>query len=211
MSKQADGTATKPALGAHVLVLFGPSGAGKTTLIQALLGWPSLCQRLYRPVAYTTRAQRSHEVDGVAYHFVDDATFRKMSDDGEFLEVGSFGGNLYGTSLNEIVYAHELGLISVLDLNMDGCKSMDAEVRGQGRVRPTYVVVTAGRECLRSRMAARGDGPTAVDTRDRAYNDILGYASTLCADLRLENDDLAATTHRLVDFVERLVMEVAVD
>jgi guanylate kinase len=78
--------------------ISAPSGAGKTSLVNALLKDnkdPLLCVS----VSHTTRARRPGEVDGVNYHFVPVETFRSMQQDNAFLESAEVFGNFYGTSL----------------------------------------------------------------------------------------------------------------
>lgn len=79
----------------RLLVLSGPSGVGKDTVIRRLL---ELRPRLARPVAYTTRDPRPGEVGGREYSFVDEAEFRERQRRGEFLETAEVHGHLYGTS-----------------------------------------------------------------------------------------------------------------
>ncbi len=77
-----------------LLVLSGPSGAGKTTLCSALLRAE---QRLFRIVTCTTRPPREGEEDGIDYHFLSPAGFREREERGEFLERAEVYGNRYGT------------------------------------------------------------------------------------------------------------------
>src|SRR6267143_409152 len=87
-----------------LFVVTAPSGAGKTSLIDALTREdPSL----KFSVSYTTRAPRPGEKDGVDYHFVDDATFLAMRSRGEFLESAEVHGYRYGTSKKAILDALE--------------------------------------------------------------------------------------------------------
>ena len=79
----------------NVFIVCAPSGAGKTSLVTALL---SREKQVRLSVSYTTRAQRPGEVDGRDYHFVDRETFRQMLERGEFLESAEVHGNFYGTS-----------------------------------------------------------------------------------------------------------------
>ena len=78
-----------------LFVVSAPSGAGKTSLVHALL---ATNPQIALSVSYTTRKPREGEVDGVAYHFVSLETFLDMSGRGEFLESAEVNGNFYGTS-----------------------------------------------------------------------------------------------------------------
>src|SRR5512144_2626852 len=79
----------------NLFVVAAPSGAGKSSLVKSLL---ELDSHLVVSVSHTTRQPRGQEQDGRDYHFVDEATFRKMADAGEFFEWAHVHGNLYGTS-----------------------------------------------------------------------------------------------------------------
>ena len=79
-----------------LFIISAPSGAGKTSLVKALL---KSGLNLSLSISHTTRPPRSEEVNGRDYHFVSEDTFRKMLVNGEFLESAEVYGNLYGTCL----------------------------------------------------------------------------------------------------------------
>src|SRR5690554_8068146 len=76
--------------------ISAPSGAGKTSLVGALLNDGDA--RICVSISHTTRPQRPGETDGANYHFIDHEQFRQMRDRGVFLESAEVFGNLYGTS-----------------------------------------------------------------------------------------------------------------
>jgi len=99
-----------------LFVLSGPSGAGKTTVAQRLL---EEVARLRRSISHTTRALREGETDGVDYHFADHGAFRRMIENGEFIEWAEVHGNLYGTSMRNVQDIVERGgddLLLVIDV-----------------------------------------------------------------------------------------------
>src|SRR5436309_188370 len=102
-----------------LFIVSGPSGAGKTTLINRVreqlepLGLP-----LYFSVSHTTRAARAGEVNGSNYYFVSDAEFRRMIDAGEFLEWAHVHEQLYGTSKREVSTRLERGEDVILDIDI---------------------------------------------------------------------------------------------
>jgi len=94
-----------------------PSGAGKTSLVQALIERE---QQLRVSVSHTTRAKRPGEEDGVNYHFVDEAAFTEMLRRGSFFESAQVYGNHYGTSQLWVNEQLEAGLDVILEIDWQG-------------------------------------------------------------------------------------------
>ena len=101
----------------QLIVLSGPSGVGKSTVIAELLG-----QRpdIYFSVSYTTRQPRVGEQDGVNYNFVDRAEFKRMIAAQELLEYAEYVNNYYGTSLKVIREKLAAGIDVLLDIEVQG-------------------------------------------------------------------------------------------
>jgi guanylate kinase len=142
----------------RLFVITAPSGAGKTSLIDALMREdPSL--RL--SISYTTRPPRPGEKDGVDYHFVDDATFLAMRDRGEFLESAEVHGYRYGTSKRVITEALAKGEDLVLEIDWQGARQVRA-------IYPECVgifILPPSIEELERRMRARGQDSEDVIRR----------------------------------------------
>lgn len=98
-------------------IVSAPSGAGKTTLVDALV---RTMPGLRVSVSHTTRPQRPGEVDGVHYHFVDTETFERMVAAGEFLEHARVFGNLYGTSRAQVEEMLAAGIDVILEIDWQG-------------------------------------------------------------------------------------------
>ena len=111
----------------RLIVLSGPSGVGKDTVLVELF---RLDPRLRYSVSYTTRKPRAGERDGRAYSFVDDATFDRMVERGEFLEHASIYGNRYGTSLRRVREAVARGEDIVLKIDVQGARHVRDRVGG---------------------------------------------------------------------------------
>lgn len=106
------------------LVLAGPSGVGKGTLVQELR--KAMGDRIGFSVSHTTRPMRANEADGVSYHFTDKASMRTAIDNGEFIEHAEVHGNLYGTSKASVERVLASGRVCVLDIDVQGAESVRA-------------------------------------------------------------------------------------
>jgi len=141
-----------------LFVITAPSGAGKSSLIDALLKDDP---RLRLSVSYTTRAPRPGEVNGREYHFVDEKTFVSMLERGEFLESAEVHGNRYGTSQAVIREALARGQDLMLEIDWQGAQ----QVR---RLYPECVgafILPPSVAELERRMRARGQDSDAVIRR----------------------------------------------
>ena len=136
-----------------------PSGAGKTSLVNALL---ARSPALQVSVSHTTRAQRPGEQDGVNYHFVDEATFLGMLEEAEFLEHARVFGNLYGTSQGWVETQLAAGTDVILEIDWQGA----AQVK---RLLPDtcgIFILPPSREALEQRLTGRGqDDPAVIASR----------------------------------------------
>jgi guanylate kinase len=101
----------------RLIVISGPSGAGKGTLIKRLL---ERSDRFRVATSATTRPRRHNEVDGREYHFLSDAEFQERVDRNEFLEHVSYAGGRYGTLREEVDRLLATGHDVILELEIDG-------------------------------------------------------------------------------------------
>ncbi len=104
-----------------LMVISGPSGVGKGTVIKHLFELDGNC---YFSVSATTRAPRPDEVDGVHYHFINRAKFEEMTGDGEMLEHDEHFGNLYGTPRFSVEKELAEGHNVVLDIEYKGMRQV---------------------------------------------------------------------------------------
>eukprot|EP00752_Nemacystus_decipiens_P011134 g9894.t1 len=158
-STSANGAAaapTAPAGGADSLkplVVCGPSGVGKGTLINMLReDFPG---RFGFSVSHTTRKPRPGEVHGTHYYFSEKPEMQAEIDDSKFIEHANVHGNLYGTSIAAVQSVTAAGKICILDIDVQGVKS----VRNAGRsvLDPHYLFISApSMEVLEARLRGRG-------------------------------------------------------
>ena len=96
------------------LVLCGPSGVGKSTIVAKIT--KEFPNAFGFSVSHTTRQPREGEVDGVSYHYVDTESMQKSIDNDEFIETAVFSGNMYGTSKAAVKSVMDEGKICILDI-----------------------------------------------------------------------------------------------
>ena len=107
--------------GAQLVVISGPSGVGKDTIIDTLKRRPQARDYHY-VVTYTTRPRRPGEIDRESYHFVDAKRFRAMRDAGEFLEANEVHGRWYGTPRAQVQEALAAGKDVILKIDVQGAQ-----------------------------------------------------------------------------------------
>lgn len=138
----------------RVMVVSGPGGVGKGTVVAAL---KDRNPDLALSVSATTRARRPAERDGVHYHFVDRDTFQDMVDDGEFVEWAWFNGEMYGTPWSSIAAAAESGSTIILEIDVQGALQIRYRERDVGDVTATLVFLAPPSwEVLEERLRRRG-------------------------------------------------------
>jgi guanylate kinase len=142
-----------------VLVVTGPSGVGKGTLIRALRErFPDL----QLSVSATTRPPRPGEVDGRDYHFLTPEEFDRRLERDEFLEHATYAGNRYGTPRSELERANQRPL--VLEIELQGARQIRERLPEAVQV----FIAPPSLEALRARLAGRGsDSPAQVESRLR--------------------------------------------
>lgn len=164
-----------------LIVVSGPGGVGKDTLIDMLLARDP---RLRYSVSYTTRPRRPYEVEGEHYRFVDQPTFWRLVEEGELLEHGRVNGNLYGTSARRVEEIRSQGCDAILKIDVQGAE----QVR---RRRPDGVFVFISppsmEELLRRRTFRGTETAQEMESRQRLAEVEMGYASRY--DHVVVNDD----------------------
>lgn len=163
-----------------LFTVSAPSGAGKTSLVQALVNAEA---NLQVSVSHTTRAMRPSEADGVNYHFCSREDFAAMLERGEFLEHANVYGNLYGTSQkfveHELAKDHDV----ILEIDWQGA----AQIKHLRPSTCSIFILPPSMEALRERLSGRGqdDEDTIEHRLAAAVSDMSHYVE---ADYVVIND-----------------------
>ncbi|HZJ93546.1 MAG TPA: guanylate kinase [Thiopseudomonas sp.] len=140
-------------------IVSAPSGAGKTSLVKALM---DSMRRVRVSVSHTTRAMRPGEVDGVNYHFTQRETFVEMLEQGDFLEHAEVFGNLYGTSHSWVKETLAKGYDLILEIDWQGAQ----QVRNLVPEAKSIFILPPTHKDLRQRLHNRGqDAADVIDLR----------------------------------------------
>ncbi|WP_298633490.1 guanylate kinase [uncultured Umboniibacter sp.] len=172
----------------NLFIISAPSGAGKTSLVRALL---DALSNIKVSVSHTTRSQRPGEEHGVSYHFVDLATFDEMVSEGHFLEYAMVFGNGYGTSASWVETELAAGTDVILEIDWQGAQ----QVRKLLPAAVGIFILPPSLAALKTRLTGRGqDASDVIERRMKeAVSEISHYAEN---DYLVINDDF---DHALAD------------
>ena len=139
-----------------LFIVSGPSGAGKTTLIQRVRGQLApIGINLYFSVSHTTRARRNGETEARSYYFVDDAKFSQMIERGEFLEWAHVHAHRYGTSKAEVLSRLDKGEDVIVDIDYQGARQIANDPDLESRSLNIFIFPPSI-EALEQRLRDRG-------------------------------------------------------
>ena len=139
-------------------VVSAASGAGKTSLVSALL---EQVADIEVSVSHTTRASREGEVDGVNYHFVDTAKFEEMVEAAEFFEHATVFGNMYGTSQRHVEQQLHSGKDVILEIDWQGARQIRQLIPDCS----TIYIAPPSATALRERLTSRGQDDDEIINR----------------------------------------------
>jgi guanylate kinase len=178
-----------------LFVITAPSGAGKSSLINALLKDDPA---LKLSISYTTRPPRPGEVNAREYHFIDDAAFLAMRGRGEFLESAEVHGNRYGTSKKVIQAALERGEDLILEIDWQGAQQVRAlypDAVGIFILPPSF-------DELERRMRSRGqDSDEVIRRRLKNAQEELAHQGEF--EYRIINKDFDAARRELAEIIRK--------
>lgn len=182
-------------------IVSAPSGAGKTSLVKALL---KTDHAIRLSVSYTTRAPRPGETEGRDYHFVDRQRFELMLAEGEFLEHAEVYGNFYGTSKGSISRDLNAGHDILLEIDWQGA----AQVKHHFPESTSIFILPPSFNALRTRLKGREqDSDEVIERRLAAAAHDVAHADAF--DYIMVNDDFDQALLDLVAITRSVRLETA--
>ncbi|HCW74184.1 MAG TPA: guanylate kinase [Clostridiaceae bacterium] len=178
-------------MGSMIYIIMGPSGSGKTEVGEYLksIGIKEL-------VSHTTRAPRTGEKDGEAYHFVDEQSFLDV----DKVEGSMYAGNRYGVSREEVERKTSEGdVFAVTDIN--GARAFSALYKEDVRI----IYISASPKILRKRMKKRGDSRKAIRKRFQNYINNRETLNRFFSDIIIDNSYSRRTLIRFVNHAIKVI------
>ncbi|MEW6312524.1 MAG: guanylate kinase [Pseudomonadota bacterium] len=199
----------------NLYIVCAPSGAGKTSLVKALL---QADPQVHLSISYTTRTPRPGEVEGEDYHFIAKATFEEMLERGEFLESAFVHGNYYGTSQGWVRQNRDAGRDILLEIDWQGAQQVRKLVQDAIGI----FILPPSLEALDARLRNRAqDSAEVIARRMQVARDEISHvsefdyviinskfdeaAADLIAIVRAERVKLAVQMQRSRELINRLL------
>ena len=182
------------------LILSGPSGVGKSTIIGHL---NALRDGLRFSISCTTREPRPGETDGVHYHFITRERFEEMLTSGGFLESALVHGNYYGTPRQPVTAAIDAGAVILLDIDVQGMRLVKKALTGTPYAARLRTVFIAPPDLQELERRLRGRGTETPETLARRLKNAAGEMA--CADEyqhTIVNRDAVEAAQQLLAIIE---------
>ncbi len=169
--------------GGIMVILSSPSGAGKTTLVKLL----SKNKNFFVSISHTTRKPRQNEIRGKDYHFVSDEEFKRLINNGEFIEYAKVFNNFYGTTRSPVIQSLEDGKNVIFDIDWQGADQIKNKKLNYKLI--TFFLLPPSKEVLFERLSNRDmkDKLIAEQRMKEFSRDVLHWINY---DYVVVNDDL---------------------
>ena len=169
--------------GGIMVILSSPSGVGKTTLVKLL----SKNKNFFISISHTTRKPRQNEIGGKDYHFVSDVEFKRLINNGEFLEYAKVFNNFYGTTRSPVIQNLEDGKNVIFDIDWQGADQIKNKKLNYKLI--TFFLLPPSKEVLFERLSNRDmkDKLIAEQRMKEFGRDVLHWINY---DYVVVNDDL---------------------
>ena len=187
LSTKTGATTNKLLSPGKLIVLTGPSGVGKGTLMRLLL---SRHPELNYSISATTRPPRLGEVDGKDYYFISPSKFQQLIEEGEFLEWAEFAGNLYGTPRKPAINLMESGKSVLLEIELEGARQIRAAFP---ELLSIFILPPSFNELEKRIRGRKKDTEDAISRRLKRAKEEIDSADEF--DLQIVNDDLETAIH----------------
>ncbi len=182
LSTKSGATTKKLLSPGKLIVLTGPSGVGKGTLMRLLL---SRHPELNYSISATTRSARPGEVDGKDYYFISRHEFQRLIEKGEFLEWAEFAGNLYGTPRKPVIDLMKSGSSVLLEIELEGARQIRAAFP---QLLSIFILPPTFNELEKRIRGRKKDSEDAISRRLKRAKEEIDSASEF--HLQIVNDDL---------------------
>lgn len=178
----------------QLFVISAPSGAGKTSLVKALLAART---ELVVSVSHTTRSPRAHEIDGRDYNFVTPAEFQRLASQGAFLEHAQVFDNYYGTGREQVSTRRTAGSNVLLEIDWQGAR----QVRQSVPDCVSIFILPPSRAVLEERLRARRSDSDAIIAR-RLADAAADMSHCLEFDYAIVNDRFEQAVAELLTIID---------
>jgi len=190
---QSSATTNESLPSGRLIILTGPSGVGKGTLLERLR---ERHPKLYFSISVTTRSPRPDEIDGKDYYFVSRNDFEQLVANSELLEWAEFAGNYYGTPREAVEREISLGKCVLLEIELEGARKIHKIFPNALRI---FIQPPSLKE-LEQRLRDRGkDSKEAIARRLRRAEEEIKAAGEF--DFQITNDNIEAALKQLEDIL----------
>lgn len=179
-------------LNKRIIVIEGPSGAGKDTIIKTLT--KKYPDRFAKLVSVATRAMRPNESQGNPYHFVSNEEFDQMVASGDIFEYTIRHGEKRGMSEKYINELFAQNKIPLKDCNLIGVKALQSRFK-----HVTTIFITADKNEIEQRLHKRGDALSDIQARMQDYDECIKEAKYY--DYVIKNDNLQKTIDKIIEII----------